>query len=305
MQFSPRREYAQLITSGGQLLLIVVGLQIGTREGWQFCLPLIAVFSLFAWRSSLNRLRAIRDTPTSRIDSAAQGYVELMGRGMPFGDVPLLSRLRQLPCLWYRYKIEERAYTGKNRENWRTVDSGESPDSFMLRDSSGECIVDPEQAEISTIYRDHWNTGDLRYTEWKLLKNDRLYILGEFRTRSGAVEFDSNAELNALLAEWKTDMPALRKRFDLNNDGELDMTEWMLARKAAQREVAKKMREAEAQPELHLISQPRDGKLYLISNLTPEDLSRRYLYWSWAHLLIFFAALGSLGWVLQAKPLMR
>jgi hypothetical protein len=305
MQFSPRREYAQLITSGGQLLLIAVGFRIGTREGWQFCLPLIALFSLLAWRSSLNRLRAIRDTPTSRIDSAAQGYVELIGRGMPFGDVLLRSHLKQLPCLWYRYKIEERTYTGKNRENWRTVESGESPDSFMLRDATGECIVDPEQAEISTIYLDRWNEGELRYTEWKLLKNDRLYILGEFRTRSGAVEFDSNAELNALLAEWKKDMPALRKRFDLNNDGGLDMAEWMLARKAAQREVAKKMREAEAQPDLHLINRPRDGKLYLISNLTPEDLSRRYLYWSWAHLLIFFVALGALGWVLQAKPLIR
>lgn len=305
MQFSPRREYAQLITSGGQLLLIAVGFRIGTREGWQFCLPLIALFSLLAWRSSLNRLRAIRDTPTSRIDSAAQGYVELIGRGMPFGDVLLRSHLKQLPCLWYRYKIEKRTYTGKNRENWRTVESGESPDSFMLRDATGECIVDPEQAEISTIYLDRWNEGDLRYTEWKLLKNDRLYILGEFRTRSGAVEFDPNAELNALLAEWKKDMPDLRKRFDLNNDGELNMDEWMLARKAVQREIAKKKREAEAQPDLHLISRPRDGKLYLISNLTPEDLSRRYLYWSWAHLFIFFVALGAFGWVLQAKPLIR
>ncbi len=305
MQFSPRREYAQLITSGGQLLLIAVGFRIGTREGWQFCLPLIALFSLLAWRSSLNRLRAIRDTPTSRIDSAAQGYVELIGRGMPFGDVLLRSHLKQLPCLWYRYKIEERTYTGKNRENWRTVESGESPDSFMLRDATGECIVDPEQAEISTIYLDRWNEGDLRYTEWKLLKNDRLYILGEFRTRSGAVEFDPNAELNARLAEWKKDMPDLRKRFDLNNDGELNMDEWMLARKAVQREIAKKKREAEAQPDLHLISRPRDGKLYLISNLTPEDLSRRYLYWSWAHLFIFFVALGAFGWVLQAKPLIR
>ncbi|MEQ1916142.1 MAG: hypothetical protein ABL856_05395, partial [Gallionella sp.] len=64
MEFSPRREYAQLITSGGQLVLVVIGFQIGTREGWMFCLPAIALFSLFAWRSSLKRLRAIRDTPT-------------------------------------------------------------------------------------------------------------------------------------------------------------------------------------------------------------------------------------------------
>jgi hypothetical protein len=300
MLVSLRREYGQLITSGGQLLLLFIGAKIGTREGWLYCLPLIAVCSLFAWRSALHRLRAIRDTPTSKIASAAQGYVELIGRGMQFSETPLLSPLRSLPCLWYRYKIEEQ--DGKNR---RTVASGESADSFILRDASGECVIDPELAEINTIYHDHWSVGDMHYTEWKLLKNDQIYVLGEFRTRSGAVEFNSNAELNELLAEWKQDMPALHKRFDLNNDGELDMTEWMLARKAAQREVAKKMREAQAQPDLHIINQPPDGKLYLISNLTPEDLSRRYLYWSWAHAAIFFIAMAATGWLLQANVLIR
>lgn len=304
MQFSPRREYAQLITSGGQLLLVVIGLQIGTREGWLFCLPLIAVFSLFAWRSALKRLRAIRDTPTSKIASAAQGYVELIGRGRMFGQVPLLSQLMRLPCLWYRYKVEE-SYRTKNGESWRTIDSGESQESFILEDVSGVCVVDPEQAEISTTYRDHWRTGNRRYTEWKLLEGNDIYVLGEFRTQSGGVDFDSNAELNALLAEWKKDMPALHKRFDLNNDGQLDMAEWMLARKAAQREVAKKMREAQAQPDINIISQPRDGKLYLISNLTPEDLSRRYFYWSWGHLVFFFAALAGTGWLLQSTVLIR
>lgn len=297
-----RREYALLMGSGGQLLLLFIGARIGTREGWLYCLPLIALCSLFAWRSSLKRLRAIRDTPTSRIASAAQGYVELIGRGMDFSDTPLLSRLRQLPCLWYRYKVEERS-RNQDGDKWRTVDSGESCDSFMLRDESGVCVVDPDQAEISTLYRDHWTVGDQRYTEWKLLKNDEIYVLGDFRTRNGALEFNSNAELNALLAEWKRDMPALRKRFDLNNDGVLDMAEWMLARKAAQREVAKKMREAQALPDINIISHPADGKLFLISNLTPEMLSRRYLYWSWGHVAIFFAAMAATGWLWQTNPL--
>jgi hypothetical protein len=91
----------------------------------------------------------------------------------------------------------------------------------------------------------------------------------------------------------------LHTRFDLNGDGELDMKEWMLARQAAKREVAKRMREAHAQPDLHIVCQPQDGKLFLISNLTPEKLSRRYLLWSWAHLVIFFGALGATGWLLQ------
>jgi len=302
MEFSPRREYAQLIASGGQLLLLVIGIQINTRQGWLLCLPAIALFSLFAWRSSLKRLRAIRDTPTSRIASAAQGYVEIIGRGRDLTDTPLISPLRMLPCLWYRYRVEER-YRSKNGDGWRTVDSGESADSFIIADETGTCVVDPQQAEISTIYRDQWQNLNRRYTEWKLLKNDLIYVLGEFRTRSGSAEFDTRAELNALLAEWKCDMPALHKRFDLNNDGVLDMAEWMLARKAAQREVDKRFREVQAQPDLNIISQPPDGKLFLVSNLTPEDLSRRYLYWSWGHLVIFFASLTATGWLLQINSL--
>jgi len=295
MLVSLRRSYAELITSGAQLLLLFVGVKLESREAWLGCLSAMAIISFAAWLSALKRLRAIRGTPTSRVASAAQGYVELIGRGKPFGDTPLISKCRQLPCLWYRYTIEQRG----SKDKWQTIDSGEGSDSFLLRDDSGDCVVDPEHAEIVTKHRDQWQEGDYRYTEWKLINSDSLYVIGEFRTRSGAVEFDSRAELNALLAEWKQDKPALHARFDLNNDGELDMNEWLLARQAAKREVAKKKRDAHAQPDIHLIDRPRDGKLFLISNLTPEKLSRRYLFWSWAHVVIFFGALGALGWLLQ------
>ncbi len=145
-----RREYAQLVTSGAQLLLLFVGVKLESREGWLGTLSVMALVSLFAWLSALKRLRAIRDTPTSRIASAAQGYVELIGRGKLFGDTPLVSKLRQLPCLWYRYKVERRT----SKDKWETVDSGESGDSFMLRDDTGDCVVDPEHAEIITKHRD-------------------------------------------------------------------------------------------------------------------------------------------------------
>src|SRR3989304_913208 len=291
-----RREYAQLVTSGAQLLLLFAGFKLESRNGWLACLSVMALISIPAWLSALKRLRAVRDTPTSRVASAAQGYVELTGRGQPFGDIPLLGRLTQLPCLWYRYKIEQRT----SRNKWQTVDSGESDDTFMLRDDTGVCVVDPEQAEIITRHRDQWHEAEHRYTEWKLLEEDHLYAIGQFRTQGGStLEFDTRAELNALLAEWKKDMPTLHSRFDLDNNGELDVKEWMLARSAAKREVTKMMREAQAQPDIHIISRPRDGKLFLISNLTPDKLSGRYLFWTWAHLIIFFGALGGVGWLLQ------
>jgi hypothetical protein len=292
-----RRSYAHLVTSGAQLLLLFIGLRLESRNGWLVCLSVMAAISILAWLSALGRLRAIRDTPTSRIASAAQGYVELTGRGYPFGE-PMLGRLSLLPCLWYRYKIEKR----ESENKWKTMDSGESYDTFVLRDETGECVIDPEQAEILTRHRDQWHDGNYRYTEWKLIERDSIYVIGQFRTQGGSsLEFSTREELNALLAEWKKDMPALLKRFDLDEDGTLDIQEWMLARSAAKREVAKMMREAQAQADINIIGRPRNGRLFLVSNLDQNKLSRRYLLWSWAHLAIFFGALGGMGWVLQSS----
>jgi hypothetical protein len=162
-------------------------------------------------------------------------------------------------------------------------------------------VVDPEQAEILTRHRDQWHDGDYRYTEWKLIEHDSIYVIGQFRTQGGSsLEFNTREEIGELLAEWKKDMPALLQRFDLDGNGTLDMQEWMLARSAARREVGNMRREAEAQTDINIIGRPRNGELFLVSNLDQARLSRRYLLWSWVHLLIFFSALGGIGWVMQA-----
>jgi hypothetical protein len=289
-----RREYAQLVTSGAQLLLLFVGIKLESREGWLGTLSAMALVSFFAWLSALHRLRTIRDTPTSKIASAAQGYVELIGRGRPFGDTPLISKLGYPPVAPLQDRTPHLGRQVGGRGERRKLDS------FVLHDDSGDCVIDPEHAEIVTKHRDQWSEGDYRNTEWKFIQNDNLYVIGEFRTRSMGIEFDARAELNALLAEWKRDRPALHARFDLDDNGELDMKEWALARQAAKREIGKKRNEALTQPDIHLICRPYDGKLFLISNLTPEKLSRRYLFWSWMHLAIFFAALTGIGWLLQS-----
>jgi len=291
-----RREYAQLVTSGAQLLLLFAGFKLDSRNGWLFCLSVMSIISISAWLSALTRLRTIRDTPTSKIASAAQGYVELIGRGKQVRESPLLSKFTALPCLWYRYIVKRRVSNNK----WETISQGESQDCFLLRDDSGLCLVDPEQAEIITKHRDQWERDGYRYTEWKLIDHDSLYVIGQFRTQGGSnIEFDTRKELNDLLTEWKKDKPTLHARFDLDGNGELDMREWMLARSAAKREVNKMVREAQAQPDIHIIAQPRDGKLFMISNITPEKLFGRYLFWSWAHLIIFFSTLAGVGWIMQ------
>lgn len=290
-----RREYGQFITSGAQLLVLFVGLKLDSRDGWLLCVGLMAAISLIAWRSTLRRRRVIADTPTSRIASAAQGYVELSGTGQPLDFPPLISHLTALPCLWYRYQVEERT-----NDKWRVVSSGESETSFLLDDGSGRCVVNVENAEILTSHKERWTTGRFRHTEWKLLINDPVYALGEFRTLGGSrVELDAKRDLNELLADWKKDRHDLLRRFDLNKDGQIDMQEWALARQAARREVSKLHREARNDADVHTLCCPANGKLYLLSNLDPNRIARRYLWWAIFHLTVFFGAIGAVPWILQ------
>jgi hypothetical protein len=290
-----RREYTQLVTSGGQLLLLFVGFYIHSRTGWIWCLGLMSFISLFTWYSVLHRFHIISGTPTSRIASAAQGYVELIGRGKP-AAVPLISKLRVLPCLWYRWKVEER--NGENK--WSTLDKGESSDYFMLRDDSGVCVVDPEYAEILTKHKDEWTSGGYRYTEWKLIQDDYLYVIGEFKTVGGGSTALTREELvKQILSEWKMDNADLLRRFDLDNNGVLDMQEWMLARQAAKREADKRLDQARSEPDTSFMLKPHDGRLFLISNIDQDKLALRYQLWAWAHVGIFFGALASLGWLLR------
>ena len=293
-----RREYGQFITSGGQVLLLIIGAQTESITGWTICVALMAVVSLIAWVSTLRRRRAISDTPTSRIASAAQGYVELHGTGKPLDSPPLLSHLTALPCLWYRYLVEEKS---ANNE-WHTISSGESEVSFLLDDGSSRCVVDVENAEILTRHKETWTKNHQRHTEWKFLIDDPIYALGDFRTLGGGtVDLDAHHDINDLLSEWKKDQAGLLKRFDLNQDGEIDMTEWMLARQAARREVEKLHREARNASDVHTLRCPANGQLYLLSNLDPAKIARRYLWWAIFHIAVFFGSLVALPWLWQQQ----
>ena len=176
-----------------------------------FFLALIAAAALagfyFAFRF-LRRLRIIQDTPTSKIRSAAQGYLELEGRGELMVGEPIIAPLTGQTCTWYRYKVEKREVrysNGKRRETWKTLDSATSDNLFLLVDDTGQCIVDPEGAEVTPSARDVWYgnsrqptrgpvrggtrllaTGDYRYTDERMLPADVLYALGLFKTVGGA-----------------------------------------------------------------------------------------------------------------------
>lgn len=286
-----RRGYGNFVTSGGQFILLLIGFKTESSLGMFVCVALMAPLSLIAWTSVWRRARVVADTPTSKVASAAQGYVELIGSGKPLAGAPLMSPHSHLPCLWYRYTVERKDSDNK----WVQEDKGESDASFILDDGSGECVIDPEGAEMLMTKKDSWIQGDRRYTEWLLIERQRVYALGQFATR-GSVDLDLNLaeDVKLLLSEWKARTAELIARFDLDKDGQIDLKEWELARAQARREVAANHRELRATSELHVMHLPEDGRLYLISDLDPGKLATKYRWWSWFHIATFFGALIAL-----------
>lgn len=284
-------QYHQWLVSGGYLLCLAVGVQLESVRGWWWALGVTALLALLAWQAALWRSRAVADMPTSNIASAAQGYVELHGRGLPLDGLPLLSPLNHLPCLWYRYKVEKR-----NGNDWVTESSGESDASFVIDDGSGQCAVDPLGAEVLPQRRETWQQGEHRYTQSLLLAGEMVYVLGHFQTHGGeALNLDIHQDVGHLLTEWKENMPALLKRFDRNGNGELDLEEWEEVRAEARREVELHHQALREMPASHAMSAPQDGRLFLISSLDPARIERRFRWWAVFHMLVFLGALVAAG----------
>jgi hypothetical protein len=274
--------------------LFVLALQTEIAGAWSIAFTLAVPINLWAWLESLRHGRAIRDTPTSRIASAAQGYVELRGVARPTEAGPLVSPVTHLPCLWYRYIVERRS-----NNKWQFSERGESGLPFDLDDGSGRCTLDPDGARIHSRHKETRQVGDLRHTEWVLLQGDTLYAIGAFDSRRGIeIPLDARRDVGDLLAEWKEDQEALRARFDLDGDGEIDSREWALARQAARREIERRHQAIRDRPPTHTLRRPDNGLPYLIANHPPEILARRFQFWAALFLVLFLGALLGLGWSL-------
>src|SRR3569832_2694177 len=96
----------------------------------------VAVGAFIAAFVSLRRARLIEATPTSRIRSAAQGYVELAGAAVMMEGVPIIAPLTLLPCAWYRYREEERVVFFRVVAWWCSFRRGTRDGIYVMRDVS-------------------------------------------------------------------------------------------------------------------------------------------------------------------------
>lgn len=281
-----RSQNANGLLAGAYATLGGMALHAGPGRVQQWCVAGLGAVALLAWAAALRRARAVADIATSRIASAAQGYVELQGRATT--EQLIYSPLTHTPCIWYRYRIYTR--DGDDRD-WQEIESGTSSATFDITDSTGRCTVDPDHAEVMGAEVTTRVRNDHKHVEELLHAGRTLYVLGEFRTEGGVDSVLSlRDDVGALLNTWKQDPAALHRKFDLNRDGEIDLKEWELARRLATRKVEQAHRAIRQQPGVHVLRAPQDGRLFLLSPLSPQSLRRRYLLWSLLHLAIGLGA---------------
>ena len=261
--------------------------------------------------------RYLLDTPTSKIRSAAQGYVELYGV-LQEHKASLQARLTGKPCLWWRFKVEEYSSSDK-RSAWRVVKSGSSEACFLLSDGTGECLVDPRGAEIRPATKEVWQSdqapltmggGGLfdwfssgkqyRYTEERLHAGEPLYAIGDFHTRGGGQQgLDLSAAQGTVIREWKGDYGRLLERFDSDGNQQLDESEWNRVRLAAQLEAEDRHSVQSLQPAQHQMGKPSQAQPFILSSHGEDQLARQFHWQALAGAVVCLLGALALTWLLR------
>ena len=285
---------------------VVAGLSVLTAAG------------LYGFLRYSRLLRLIADTPTARIRSAPQGFVQFEGTADWLPGPEIVAPLTGLPCVWYRYRIEERRGGGRNRRRV-VIDQGRSDDLFRLDDGTGACVVDPDGAIVIRPERDIWHGasrtlnmgpgsasrgfggGRYRYVEERVPARREVLVAGEFSTRRHE-GLSRSERLRELLGRWKND-PDIIHQYDSDRDGRLSIQDWQRVRAAAAVAVDREMAAEERPDAVHVIRRGERGtqRLLVISTLSESQLLFRQRLRAYGSGLVFITAASLLLWVITAR----
>lgn len=181
--------------------------------------------------------RLIEDTPTAKLRSAAQGYVEIQGHQNIFTQAVTCSPYSQDICTWYEVKLEQHVRSGKN-SYWHTIDHRYCQNPIYVYDGTGECIVCPDpKTKIYTSFYRSWHGfspratkppknivmkilswfGSYRFSERLLLPETPIYVIGMLATYS----LDNAAMLSKFgiyaehLSQWQDEQVKVISSLDL------------------------------------------------------------------------------------------
>ncbi len=275
--------FVSFVQSLTPLVFWMLGIVIGTAS----------VACCYFGVNALYRSRLMADMPTSKLRSAAQGYIEVQGWAQMMPGEPIYAPLSGMPCVWYSYKVEETGDSSGGGRGWTTLESGVSDAIFYLVDQTGKCVIDPDGAEVTPSVKVRWrgntrrpmiapkktsvwsmlfHAGSFRFTECRIHEYDPLYAIGQFTGVGGSEQASIKEATGDLLSLWKRDRGGLLQRFDANRDGQIDLDEWENVRLAAEKQAISNLYESQQHPEINLLKKPADGRTFIISSSSQDHV---------------------------------
>lgn len=313
---------------------------LATLAAFRHAIETASPFEFFLWMSfiwggalvlvsvvihCLHRISVIRDTPVSKIRSAAQGFVQILGHGEAIPGQHVVAPLSHKPCIWWSYTITQAFGINNNMpaqgDNQYEFVEKTSVSLLQVSDGTGTCLIDPAFAEVTPAVEDVWYgktrdpdqpcahiSASFKFVEKRIHAGDMLHASGVFHSADGrptATEVDE-AQRELLLA-WKRNQPELIRRFDTNHDGQVDMQEWEAARAEARRTALNRLSARQNPTPVNMLTPPGDGRK-LIIDARPRVHQLRTLRQLGTAAILFavvYAALGSYGIELRMSAAAR
>lgn len=165
------------------MLFIVVTLALigitGPIIGVILSIPLIAVL----WKFRAGRhARTLERQPTTDIARMGYGYVEVAGAAESADERELRDPVEHQPCLWFGVETLRRE-EGDGLGLWLPFKRAASSRSFVVRDATGTCLVDPRGAQL--VVEDCVDVGvseRIKHRVWRIRAGDVLTVVGEATT---------------------------------------------------------------------------------------------------------------------------
>ena len=146
-------------------------------------------------------LKIVRNTATTPIGGAQAGYVELAGHAEGVNGQLLQSPKSNTPCVWHRIEWDVKKI--------KHSEASRSP--FLLRDATGHCLIDVDEATVFGARPPRspfWDPSGI--DEWVILPGDPVYAMGRLAKIS------------------PSEAPAVRNKDDIRRAEEdrMDMPGW-------------------------------------------------------------------------------
>ena len=152
-----------------------------------FAVALIGMLSLASGISGLVAIREMNSIPASTIANAEPGYVKLTGTlHLPASASPVIGPQSNAPSVWYEI-------ARKSGMKGSTTMYERSSQAFVLRDSTGDVVVEPKDMHVRTRHRvakfgsaSAVGASGSKVTEETLREGDSAYALGELSVASAS-----------------------------------------------------------------------------------------------------------------------